>query len=144
MRRLIPIFVALVLIVSVRTSAQEMPTAQKWENVEWYVVMSWQFTGEEADSAATIFWDHLNPVIAEALPGTVCLRVMTGEMGVTCFGPMEGGLEDMTWEVSPGDLRFTSVFFEREGEAAEDMFRTLGRAMTGWTYNVALKHTGGM
>ncbi len=144
MRRLVFIIVALVLVVSVRTSAQEMPTAQKWENVEWYVIMSWQFTGAEADSAATIFWDHLNPVLAEVFPGMVCLRVITGEMGVTCFGPMEGGLEDMTWEVSPGDLRFMSLFLEREGEAAEDMFKTLGKAMTGMTYNIALKHTGGM
>jgi len=144
MRRLVLIIVALALVVSVRTSAQDLPTAQKWENVEWYVVMSWQFTGVEADSAATIFWDHLNPVMAEVFPGTICLRVMTGEMGVSCFGPMEGGLEEMTWEVSPSDISFISLFFEREGEAAEDMFMTLGRAMTGWTFNLALKHTGRM
>jgi len=144
MRRLIPVVLALVLVVSARASAQDLPTAQRWENVEWYWVMQWQFTGAEADSAATIFWDHLNPVFAEAFPEAMCLRVMTGEMGVTCFGPMEEGLEGMTWETSPSDIRFMSLFFEREGEAAMDMFTTLGKAMTGWTYNIALKHTGRM
>ncbi len=144
MRRLIPVALALTLAGSASMTAQEMPTAQKWTDVEWYVVMSWQFTGADADSATTIFWDHLNPVIAEAFPGTICLRVLTGEGGVTCFGPMEDGLEGMAWQVSPADINFMSVFFERQGEAAMDLFTTLGNAMTGWTYNVALKHTGRM
>ena len=93
MRRLIPAVLVFFLFVSVRTSAQEMPTAQKWENVEWFWLLSFQFTGAEADSASTIFWEHFMPVMAEAWSGTTCLRIMTGDMGVTCFGPMEEGLE---------------------------------------------------
>ena len=143
MRRIVFVVLALALVLSVRTSAQ-MPTAQKWENVEWYMVMNWQFTGADADTAATIFWDHMMPAMAEAWPGTTCLRVMTGEMGVACFGPMEDGPEGMAWEVSPNDVRFLSLFFEREGEGAMELFKTFGSGATGFTMNIALKHTGGM
>jgi len=143
MRRIVFAGFVLALVLSVRTTAQ-LPAARKWENVEWYMVLSWQFTGADADSASTIFWDHINPVLAESWPGTVCLRVLTGEMGVTCYGPLEDGLEGMAWEVSPGDVRFMSTFFEREGEAAMGLFETFGRAATGFTFDIALKHGGRM
>ncbi|KPJ99254.1 MAG: hypothetical protein AMS20_15770 [Gemmatimonas sp. SG8_28] len=142
MRRIALAALVLILVVSVRTAAQMTP--QKWENVEWYWLLTWQFTGAEADSASTIFWQHLMPVMEEAWPGTTCLRIMTGDMGVTCFGPMEEGPEGMAWEVSPEDVRFMSLFMEREGEAAMDMFATFGNAATGFEFNIALKHTGGL
>lgn len=143
MRRIMFTVLALAFVLSVRTSAQ-MPTPQKWENVEWYIVMSWQFAGADADSAATIFWDHVLPAMAEAWPGTTCLRVMTGKMGVACYGPMEDGLEGMAWQVSPNDVRFLSLFFEREGEGAEELFKTFGSGATGFEFNIALKHGGDM
>jgi hypothetical protein len=143
MRRSIFAVLALAVVTSIGTSAQ-VPTPKKWENVEWFWLLNFQFTGAEADSASTIFWEHFMPVMAEAWSGTTCLRVMTGDMGVTCFGPMEEGLEGMAWEVSPEDVRFMSLLMEREGEAAMDMFATFGRGTTGFTFNIALQHTGGM
>jgi hypothetical protein len=143
MRRVIPIVLALVLVVSVRASAQ-MPTAQRWENVEWYFVMSWQFAGPDAEAATDIFWDHLMPAWSEASPETTCLRVITGQTGVACFGPMEEGLEGLAWQVSPSDVRLLTLLIEREGEAVAEMFQTLLSSVTGLTMNVALKHTGGM
>jgi hypothetical protein len=143
MRRFVFVVTVLSLVLSVRTAAQE-PTPQKWENVEWYIVLNWHFAGADADSAATIFWDHMMPVMAEAWPGTICLRVMTGKMGVACYGPMEDGLLGMEWQVSPNDVRFLSMFFEREGEAAMDMFKTFGSGATGFEFNIALKHEDGM
>ena len=143
MRHIICAVVVLALVLSSRTSAQ-MPAAQKWENVEWYVVMSWQFTGADADSATTIFWDHIMPAMGETWPETTCLRVMTGETGVICFGPMANGLEEMEWAVSPNDVRFLSLFFEREGDAGVGLFETFMNAATGFTFNLALKHKGGM
>jgi hypothetical protein len=143
MRRIIPIILALVLVVSVRTSAQ-LPTAQKWENVEWYSVVSWQLTGANADSAMTIFFDHLAPLIAEVWPETTCLRLLTGEQRITCFGPMKDGLAEMEWAVSPELERLFSLFVEREGEAAAGMGETFGNAVSRFESHIALKHTGGM
>ena len=143
MRRIVFAALVLMLTVSVHTSAQ-VPEPQKWENVEWYVVFSWQFQGETADSASNIWWDDLYPIMAEAWPGTMCLRVMTGEMGVLCYGPMEGGLEGMEWETSPGDIRFLSIFTEREGEEGWAKFGTFSNAATAMKFNIALKPTGGM
>ncbi len=143
MRRIVFAVLALILVLSMRTTAQ-MPTAQRWENVEWYVVMNWQFTGADADSASSIFWDHMLPAMTDTWPETTCLRVMTGQMGVTCFGLMAEGLEELEWEVSPNDVRFFSLFFEREGEAGMGMFQTFMNAATGFTFDLALKHGGGM
>ena len=139
MRRIVFAVLALILVLSMRTTAQ-MPTAQRWENVEWYVVMNWQFTGADADSASSIFWDHMLPAMTDTWPETTCLRVMTGQMGVTCFGLMAEGLEELEWEVSPNDVRFFSLFFEREGEAGMGMFQTFMNAATGFTFDLALKH----
>jgi len=37
-----------------------------------------------------------------------------------------------------------SLFIEREGEAAMGMFETFANATARFTFNIALKHTGGM
>ena len=144
MRRLIPVILALVLVVSVRTSAQEMPTAQKWENVEWYTVFSWQLAGADAESAMTMFVDNALPVMKEVWPDMTCLRLMTGEWSIACFGPMSAGLAELEWETSPQFLRFMSLFAEREGEAATEMLETFGNAIVRSKVDIALKHTGGM
>ena len=143
MRRIVFAAFVLALVVSVRTSAQ-LPEPQKWDNVEWYVVFSWQFAGADAESASNIWWDDFYPIVAEAWPGTTCLRVVTGKMGVFCFGPMEGGLEGMEWQTSPSDVRFLTLFMEREGEEGMEKFETFGNGTTGMEFNIALKHTGGM
>lgn len=144
MRRLVPIVLAFVLVVPLRASAQEMPRAQKWENVEWYSVWSWQLAGADADSATTIFFDHALPIMMEIWPEMTCLRLITGEWSVTCFGPMTEGVAELEWQLSPEWARFMSAFSEREGEAAVGMFETFGRAVARFTSQIALKHTGGM
>jgi hypothetical protein len=55
MRRLILAVVVLALALSVPTSAQ-MPTAERWENVEWYSVMSWQFALADAEGPTAFEW----------------------------------------------------------------------------------------
>ncbi|MGD8726604.1 MAG: hypothetical protein PVH40_03110 [Gemmatimonadales bacterium] len=143
MRRIILAVIALVFVLAIDTSAQ-LPEPQKWENAEWYVVFGWQFQGATADSASNIWWDDLYPIAREAWPEMTCLRVLTGEMGVACFGPMEGGLEGMEWQTSPSDIRFLSMFMERHGEEGWAKFETFSDAATGMKFNIALKHTGGM
>jgi hypothetical protein len=143
MRRVVFTVLILALVLSGRTSAQ-MPTAQKWENVEWYSVFRWQLRGPDADSATTVFWDHALPIMAEVWPETTCLRLMTGEWSIICFGPMANGLETLEWELSPEWARFLSLFIERNGQAAMGMLQTFGSALARTESHIALKHTGGM
>jgi hypothetical protein len=121
-----------------------MPTAQKWENVEWYSVMSWHVTGPNTEAVMTIFFDHLMPVSAEVWPEMTCLRLITGDERITCFGPMSGGLADLEWKVSPEFTRFLSLLVEREGEAGTEMLGTFYSGVADFTSHIALKHTGGM
>jgi len=96
------------------------------------------------DAAKTIFFDHMMPVMVEVWPEMTCLRLMTGEMGITCFAPMTDGLAEMEWEWSPEMERFFSLVAEREGEATLGMFETFFNAVSRFESDIALKHTGGM
>ncbi len=142
MRRVIPIVLALVLVVSVRTSAQ-LPTAQKWTDVEWYNVFSLQFTFADADTAMTILFDTLMPVARE-VSGNRCFRHVTGEWHVTCIGPMPEGPSYLEWEMPPDFADYIARFFEQEGEAAAGIAETFNNAVARQTFTIVLEHTGGM
>ncbi len=144
MRRVIRIVLTLVFVVSVRTSAQELPTAKKWTDVEWYNVVSWQFTVAEADAQMTILFDTAMPVLKEAFPGMRCFRHVTGEWHVTCLTPMPEGPAWLEWETPPEFADYIARFFEQEGEAAAGIAETFNNAVVRQNYTIVLEHTGGM
>ncbi len=143
MRRIIPIVLALVLVVSVRTSAQ-LPTAKKWTDVEWYQVINWQFTVAEADAQMTILFDTAMPVLKESFPGIRCFRHVTGEWDVTCIFPMPEGPSYLEWELPPDFADYIAGLFERAGEEAAGMVETFINAVVRQTSTIVLEHTGGM
>ncbi len=143
MRRIIPIVLALVLVVSVRTSAQ-LPTAQKWTDVEWYNVISWQFTVAEADAQMTILFDTAMPVLKESFPGIRCFRHVTGEWDVTCIFPMPEGPAWLEWETPPELVDYITGVFELLGEEAVGIGERFTNALVRQTSTIVLEHTGGM
>ncbi len=144
MRRVIPIILALVLVVSVRTSAQELPTAKKWTDVEWYEVISWQFTVAEADAQMTILFDTAMPVLKESFPGMRCFRHVIGEWHVTCISPMPEGPAWLEWETPPEFVDYITGIFELLGEKAVGMGETFMNALVRQNHTIVLEHTGGM
>ncbi len=144
MRRIIPIILALVLVVSVRTSAQELPTAKKWTDVEWYNVISWQFTVAEADAQMTILFDTAMPVFKESFPGIRCFRHVTGEWHVTCISPMPEGPAWLEWETPPEFVDYIMGIFELLGEEAVSMGERWANALVRQNYTIVLEPTGGM
>ena len=144
MRRIIPIVFALVLVVSVRTSAQEMPAAEKWENVEWSTILSWQFVGAQADTAMTIMFDIMMPAAREAIPGLRCFRHITGEWHATCIAPMPEGPAYLEWAFAPDFRAFVIAVIEQQGEAATGIFDTFEAATARETSTIVLEPTGGM
>ena len=144
MRRVIPIVLALVLIVSIRTSAQDLPTAQKWENVEWFNVISWQFTNTEVDTAMTILFDIYMPVLRETMPGSKCLRFVTGEWHVTCMAPLPEGPASLEWQIAPAFADFLAGVAENQGEAAMGIFEMWNAAIARESSDIAFVPSGGM
>ena len=100
MRHIVPIVLALVLVASVRTSAQEPPTAQKWTDVEWYTVTTTYFSNPE--EGRNIFVEHFLPIVKEVWPEQTCLWLRTGEVKMTCYGPTpEGRNAAKEWRQTP-------------------------------------------
>ncbi len=143
MRRIIPIVLALVLVVSVRTSAQ-LPTAKKWTDVAWYNVISWDFTVAQEDTVMTILFDTAMPVLKESFPGIRCFRHVTCERHVTCIAPMPEGPSWLEWEMPPEFVDYITRIFEREGEAAMGIAETFNNAVARQTFTIVLEPTGGM
>lgn len=142
MRRLVPVILALTLSVSATVAAQEMPTAEKWTNVEWYGVSTWHFG--DAEEGLTLWTEHFMHVVMEVWPDNTCLWVVTGEPRLTCFGVMPEGPVGMEWRVEPQGIEFMTKMAEREGEAVEELYERWGNAVSKYTSHIAMKHMGGM
>jgi hypothetical protein len=144
MRRIIPFVLALVLFAPARMSAQDQLTAQKWTDVEWYRIQSWQFTAAGEDTAMTIMWDIYMPMIREVAPESRCFRHVTGEWHITCIFHMSEGPAYYEWETAPGFADFVNGIIERQGEAALDVFETFNDAVARRSHTVLIEPTGGM
>jgi hypothetical protein len=144
MRRVIPIVLALVLVASVHSSAQELPTAQKWTDVEWFQVSHWKFTEAGVDTAMTLLFDHIIPAAREAWPGFRCLRHITGEWHFTSIVPVPEGPAAMEWEMTPAYANFLALLMDRLGEQSAAVFDEWDNAVARTTTIVALEPTGGM
>ncbi len=141
MRRVIPIVLALVLVVSVRTSAQ-LPTAQKWTDVEWYSVTTFYFS--DAEEGMNLFVEHFLPVVKEVWPDVTCLQLRTGEVKMTCYGPEPEGPATLEWRVNPQEADFYVRLAEHLGEAGWELGEALDNTISRITTDIAMRHTGGM
>ena len=142
MRRFVPVALALTLAFSATAAAQEMPTAEKWTNVEWYSVTTWYLSNP--DEALTLWTEHFLPVAMDVMPGTTCLWFITGEPHLTCSFPMPDGPAAMEWRLDQTGVEFMAELAAREGEAMMELFDSWENAVSRSTSHIALKHTGGM
>jgi hypothetical protein len=144
MRRIIPFILALVLFASVRTSAQEQLAAQKWTDVGWYRLVSWQFTRAGLDTTMTIWFDICVPAIKEISPESKCFQHITGEWHLTCVYPMREGPAYYEWETAPNFARFVNSIIARHGEAAQEIFDAFSNAVARNTTTAIIEPTDGM
>ncbi len=142
MRRIIPIILALVLVVSVRTSAQELPTAQKWTDVEWYSVTTFYFSDPE--EGMNLWVEHFLPLFKEVFPEVTCLWFSTGEVKMTCYGPEPEGPATLEWRMAPQMADFVARIFEHHGEAAAERVEAFMNTVSRMTTHIAMRPTGGM
>lgn len=100
-------------------SAQEEDeiTAKKYENPEYYMITYLKFHSGKARDAKKIIDEQFVPAGEEAgVPGPVMhLDLITGEWDMILVWQLDEGVESLNWEVSPTDVKWQTVFFERVG-----------------------------
>jgi hypothetical protein len=102
MRRSILTAVALGMFLPISGRAQEMPTASKWTDVEWYQVVHIDFKYGKRSDALRIIREHLAPAGEEAgtPPPVMSLHHETGQWDLTTIWHMSGPSE-LEWGLTP-------------------------------------------
>ena len=116
MRRSIFTALALGIFLPISGRAQEMPTASKWTDVEWYRVVHIDFKSGQRGTALDIIRDHFVPAGEEAgTPGPVMsLQHETGQWDLTTIWHMSGPSE-MEWGLTPNAEKWWAAFAQNEG-----------------------------
>ncbi len=110
----------LLLIFPVAGGAQNLPTASRNPDSDWYRAFDIRFNPGQADEAIQIAADHFEPV-DQALGREVLGFVHeSGEWDQTVYIPMDGPGE-MVWNVSPIDEEWWARLAEQEGGAEQAM-----------------------
>ncbi len=116
MRRSVLTAVALAIFLPIGGRAQELPTASKWTDVEWYRVVHIDFKSGQRGTALDIIRDHFVPASEEA--GTpepvMSLQHETGQWDLTNIWHMSGPSE-MEWDFTPRGEKWWAAFAKREG-----------------------------
>ena len=127
---LLSLTLVLTLITEVSV-AQEME-AKKMENVEWKTVVYVDYKPGKANRAREIITDHFQPAGAKAgNPGPqMAIWMSSGEYDLVLVWAMEGGIEDMNWEVNPRGVKFRTALNELSGgsekaQAIQDEYQSL-------------------
>ncbi len=126
MRRSIFTAVALGIFLPISGRAQEMPTASKWSDVEWYRVTHVAFKAGHRNDALNIIREHFAPAGEEAgtPPPVMSLEHETGQWDLTTIWHMSGPSE-MEWGLTPNGEKWWAAFATREGgiEKARQIWR---------------------
>ena len=100
-------------------SAEEKPA--KFENVSWARLEFLKFKPGKRVRAGEILEYNFAPARRDAgLPQAQGLHLATGEWDMIYVYPMQGGPNEMEWEVSPEDIAFETALRKRIGEKKAD------------------------
>ncbi len=147
MRRTVFAALALCLLLPLGVRAQEMPTARKWTNVEWYGVLTIKFRPAQREAAVAMWHDKFAPAAkaAGAWQGMVFLEHMTGgQWDVTLVVPMPEGPSEMEWEIDPNFEKFIAALAQQEGEAAVELGTRWEESIMATEFTIALLRKGEM
>jgi hypothetical protein len=147
MRRSILTAVALGMFLPISGRAQEMPTASKWTDVEWYQVVHIDFKYGKRSDALRIIREHLAPAGEEAgtPPPVMSLHHETGQWDLTTIWHMSGPSE-LEWGLTPNGEKWWAAFAAREGgiEQARQIYRDYQGMIARRTSYIARQPKGNM
>ena len=110
-----------IVITSVSASAQEDTAAKKYDNPQWKRVVLVDYKPGQTNKAREIINNyHKKASKMAGTPGPeMILELHSGEYDLMAIWAMQGGIEDMNWEISPNNIRWRKAMNELAGGAAE-------------------------
>ncbi|MEZ4930865.1 MAG: hypothetical protein R2788_01880 [Saprospiraceae bacterium] len=108
-------------------SAQTEMTAKKYDNPQWQRIVYVDYHSGMAGKARDIIEDYYKK--ASKMAGTpspvIDIEMSTGEYDYIYIWNLEGGLEDMNWEVSPNNIKWRKALVSIAGsEEKADAIRS--------------------
>lgn len=112
------------LFFALQLSAQA-PTAKKYDNPKWRSVVYIDYHAGKAGRALEIIYEHFKKASDKAGTQTPIsqLEMKTGEYDLILVWEMQGGIEDMNWEISPNNIKWREALNEQMGgkEKADEL-----------------------
>ncbi len=127
MFRKLAVVVAFALVMTALPIAaqEELPQAQKFENLEWYILVHVQYESGQADKALKMIKEQFAPAYeASGAKMPKIFRCHSGRWDPVIIWHLPNGISDMEWQVSPLDAKWYAAFAEQVGgmEAAQELF----------------------
>ncbi len=105
-----------VVLLALPALAQELPKAEKRENVQYYEAFFVKFKPGMAEQAWEAIYEHFILVDKKLGRKVRAYDLQTGEWDHVVFFPIEGP-EYFSWSTSPQDEKWWVAFAEQEGGA---------------------------
>ena len=105
--------------VSVTTSAQDDIQGKKYDNPQWKRVVLIDYkSGMSGPARELINKYHKKATEVAGTPGPeMILELHSGEYDLMAIWAMEGGIEDMNWDISPNGIKWRKAMNELAGGA---------------------------
>lgn len=96
---------------------EEEPRAERYENLEWYVVHYIKFEDGKAADAKKIIEDYFKPSAEDVGQQNPVLELdlLFSEWDHIVVFPLEEGLESFEWKTSPAEVEWMTAFEKRAG-----------------------------
>ena len=116
------------LILPAFAGAQQMPTATRGPEVDWYTASFNKFKQGQADAAREIIYGHFIKADEAAGRNPIPFDFLTGEWDHVVYFPQQGGLSDLEWTIRPIDAQWWAALAELEGgiEQAQALVQRFG------------------
>lgn len=115
---------AFLLLPGPVAAQEEMPQAEKHENVTWYEIVHIEFESGSDSEALELIRDHFVPAYREAeVPGPQMAMVHeTGEWDLTLVWHLQDGPSAFEWDTSPQEVEVQKAFIQQVGkEKAQEL-----------------------
>lgn len=129
------VFFAIAIAALPVAAQEEMPQAQKYESLEWYVLVHVQYESGQAEKALKMIKEHFSPAAeASGFKMPKIFRCHSGKWDAVIIWHLPNGISDMEWQTSPLDAKWFAAFAEQEGgmEAAQELYSEYEEIIEDW------------
>jgi hypothetical protein len=130
-----------VLVTALPLLAQDLPKAEKRENVQYYEAVFAKFKPGMADQAWEAIYEHFQVVDKKVGRKVRAYDLQTGDWDHVVFFPIDGP-DYFSWSTSPQDEKWWAAFVEQEGSAekAQEIMKKYQDAVAERKVELAHRH----